>query len=143
MHGTLGVKSQRVGGYHRTKCPPKNYWINFSLSWICTACKEIGLLHLFIFEIQSILESRDLATPIFDHAHPKSFWSTSDLYELVSACKNSGYFTNLFWKYKWLIEKSCNLISWEHFGAYLRKILPSMGFVKEQNKQIFIIAQIQ
>ena len=34
--------------------------------------------------------------------------------------KNSGYFTDLFWKYKWLIKKSSNLIGWEHFGAYLR-----------------------
>ena len=44
------------------------------------------------------------------------------------------------------LKKSCNLIAWEHFGAYLwNKNFPKYGLCVEtlQIIQIFIIEQIQ
>ena len=43
-----------------------------------------------------------LTMPIFDHVHPKNFGSTFDLCELVSTCKKSGDFIDLFRRYGWL-----------------------------------------
>ena len=46
----------------------------------------------------------------------------------------------------WLIKKSCNLIGWEHFGAYLRnKNFPKDGICAGTQKiiYVFIIEQIQ
>ena len=83
--------------------------------------QNISSLHLFILEIQSIL------------------------CELVSACKKSGYFIDLFWRYGWL-KKSCNLIGWEHFRPYLRdKTFPKYGICAgtQQIIQAFSIEQIQ
>ena len=39
--------------------PPKNRWINFWLSRISTNIQKVSLFLLFIFEIESILNSRD------------------------------------------------------------------------------------
>ena len=45
-----------------------NHWINFHFSWICISMQKISLIHLFIFEKKSILESRDQNS----HTH---FWT--------------------------------------------------------------------
>ena len=37
-----------------------------------------------------------LATPIFDNAHPKHFWSAFNFCDHVSTYKNSGYLLHLF-----------------------------------------------
>ena len=47
--------------------------------------KKITLLHLFILETRSILESRDQTGHIhFDHAYPKYFWSAFNFWDHVS-----------------------------------------------------------
>ena len=110
--------------------PPKNHWSNFLLSWICNCIEKICLLHLYNLEIQSILESvTRLATPIFDHTHPKIFWSTCNLYEFVSTCKKSGYFIYFFWRYGWLRNTAIWLA--ENILAHIsrKKISPKMGLV--------------
>ena len=56
---------------------------------------KISSYHLFILEIQSILESCDQS----GHAHPKFFWSTFNLWEFVSTSKKSGYFIDLLLRY--------------------------------------------
>ena len=74
-----------------------------------------------------------LATPIFDHAHPKKFWWTFNLSESVSTCKKSGYFTDLIWRYDWLK----NLAIWlaENILAHIKnKNFPKYGFVQGQSK---------
>ena len=65
---------QQILGYHELNDhthfwpgPPKNYWNNFLLSWICTTMQKISSFHQFILEIQPILESRDQT----GHTH---FW---------------------------------------------------------------------
>ena len=46
-----------------------------------------------------------LAMPIFDHVHPKTFWSTFSLCELVSTCKKIRLF---YWFVLeiWLVKKT-------------------------------------
>ena len=111
---------QQILGYHELNdCahfwpgPPKNYWNNFLLFWICTTMQKISSFHLFILEIQPIFESCDQT----GHANPKIFWSTFNLCEFVSTCKKSRYW---FAMEIWLIKKFCNLIGREHFGPYLK-----------------------
>ena len=71
-------------------------WVRVSLQ----SLKKISSIHLFILKINPILESvTRLVTIIFDYVHPKMFWSTVDLHELVSTCKKSGHFINLFWRH--------------------------------------------
>ena len=65
---------------------PKNHWNNFLLSWIYITMQKI----LFIPSINSWDTS---------HQSKNFFWSTFNLCELVSTCKNAGYFTDLFWRY--------------------------------------------
>ena len=81
---------------------------------------------------------------IFDHDHPKRFWSTFDLCEFVSTCKESGYFITFFWRYSWLKNPAIWLA--ENILAHISgtKIFPIMPFVQKQGKKyIFIMAQIQ
>ena len=64
----------------------------FSFPEIVSACKKISLFHLFIVEIQSILESREQT----DHTNfwpcpLKNFWSAFNFCESVSSCKKSVY----------------------------------------------------
>ena len=49
--------------------------INIYLSRICTSIQKISLFHLFLFGIQSVLESGDQTghNHFFDHAHAKDF----------------------------------------------------------------------
>ena len=91
------------GHAHFWPHPPKNNWNSFLLSWICTGIQKISSFHLFIFKIQSVLESCDQT----DHTHfclwpPKKILSTFNLCEFVSTCIKSGQFTDLFWRYGWL-----------------------------------------
>ena len=110
--------------------PLKNQWNNFKLSWICTRMQKMSSFHPFILHVWSILESCDqLATPIFDYAQPKMFWSTFNLSEFVSTWKKSGYVTDLFWRYVWF----CNLIGWEHFGSLFRNKIFSQIWVLCRN----------
>ena len=77
-----------------------------------------SLSHLFILQIQSILESfhllicmnlyqhvkiiriqrPDWPYPYFDHVQPKYFRTTFKFCEFVSTCKKSGCFMNFFWR---------------------------------------------
>ena len=78
--------------------------------------QKIISFHQFILEKQSILESHDQTDYTnFWTCPPQNFFIN-----FVSTCKRSGYLVNLFWRYFWLIKKSCSLIDWEHFGPYLR-----------------------
>ena len=51
--------------------------------------QKITLYHLFLIEIQSILESiTRLTTPIFDHGHPKNFQATVTCMNLYQHAEN-------------------------------------------------------
>ena len=62
---------------------------------------ELNLFHQLILQIELILESHDQT----GHNHfwecLKLFQSSFDFHEVVSTCKNSGYFIKLFWIYNW------------------------------------------
>ena len=106
------------------------------------ACKiSVHLIYSLLKYSQFQSPMTRLAKPIFDHAHPQIFWSTFNLCELVSTCKNQVIFTVLE---IWLIKKSCNLIGWEHFGSSLwKKIFPKYGICAgSQQIWVFIIEQI-
>ena len=77
--------------------------ITFSSPEFSPACRKISSFHLFILEIQSILESCDQT----GHAHfwlcsPKHFSSTFILCECISTSKKSDCFIDLLWRYDWL-----------------------------------------
>ena len=107
--------------------------------------QKISSFHHLILKIKSTLESCDrLATPISDHAHPKTVWSTFNFYELVSNVKNQAI--SLIILEIRLIKKSCNLIGREHFGPDLmNKNFPKYGIYAgtQQIIWILIIDQIQ
>ena len=94
---------------------------------------KIRLFHLFSFEIQSSSMTW-LVTPIFDHAHPKYFWSTFNLCKFVSTCKESGYFIDLFWRCGWLKNPAIWLAENILAISQEQKIFPNMGFVQEHSK---------
>ena len=59
------------------------------------------LLHLFILQIQSILESATrLVTRIFDHMHPKHFQAPFNLHKFVTACKKTVNSMCSFFNYR-------------------------------------------
>ena len=82
----------------------------------------------FLARVRKVATLR-LATPIFDHAHPRKFLSTFNYYQLVSTCKNSGYFIDLFWRYGWLKNPTIWLA--ENILAHISgtKNCPNMEFV--------------
>ena len=114
---------QQILGYHELNDhthfwpgPPKNYWNNFLLSWICTTMRKISSFHLFILEIQPILESRDQT----GHTH--------------LAMPKIRLFHWFVLRYNWLenpaiwlAENILACISWT-------KISPNMEFVQELSK---------
>ena len=62
--------------------------------------QKISLLHQFILQKRSILESRDqTGRTLFDDDLPKMFFPTFNLCEFVSPYKKPGCFTDLFWIY--------------------------------------------
>ena len=112
--------------------PPKNHWNNFVM-WICTSMQNISSFHLFIFEIQSISESRDQT----GHAHfypclTKNYLINFQyMWTCISMQKIKLF--HLFVLEIWLVKKLCNLTGREHFGPY-PKIFPNMGFFQEHSK---------
>ena len=57
---------------------------------ITISIEKISSFQKFILKIQQILGSHELKSHgIFDHAHPKYFWSDFNFCEFVSTCKNS------------------------------------------------------
>ena len=96
--------------------------------------QKIISFHQFILEIQSILEAHDQTDYTnFWTCPPQNFFIN-----FVSTCKRSGYLINLFWRYFWLIKKSCSLIDWEHFGPYLRnKNFPKYRICAEDGQTLF------
>ena len=55
--------------------------------------QKISSIHLFILEIQQIIESRDLkGHTLFDHAHPITIKVTFTFLKYVLACKHSARF---------------------------------------------------
>ena len=76
-----------------------------------------------------------LATPIFEHTHPKNFWSSFNLCEFVSTCIKSGYSIDLFWRYA-LFKNPANWFTENILACILgTKIYPNMGFMQEHSKQ--------
>ena len=60
----------QTGHTHFWPCPSQKFLVSFLFLWSCINMQKISFYHLFILQIQSILEShQQLATPIFDHAH--------------------------------------------------------------------------
>ena len=101
--------------------------------------QNIITFHLFILEIQSISESSDKS----DHAHfrqcPPKKILINFICELVSTCKKSGYFIDLFWRYGWLKNPAIWLA--ENILAHISgtKIFPNIGFVQEHSWPNFSI----
>ena len=120
----------------------RSFWLLLGVQYIKISVHSI---YSFLRYSQFQRPMTRLIMPIFDHVQQKHFWSTFNLCELVSACKKSGYFIDLFWRYGWL-KKFCNLIGWEHFRPYLRdKTFPKYGICAgtQQIIQAFSIEQIQ
>ena len=65
----LGSHELRRHG-HFWPCPPKNHWMNFLLSWICTSKQKSVRSICSGFEIQLVLDSHDQT----GHTH---FWPCS------------------------------------------------------------------
>ena len=115
--------------------PPKAHWNN----WICTSMQNISSFDLFILEVQSFQRPMTrLAKPIFDHTRPQIFWSTFNLCELVSTCKNQVI--SLFWRYGWLKNPAIWLA--ENILGHLsgKKNFPNMGFVQDCSKYEFSLS---
>ena len=97
--------------------------------------QKIILFHLFIFEVQSILETRDTT----GHTHfwlwpPQKFLITFNFCEFVSTCKKSSYIIDLFWRYGWL-ENTVILLAKNILAHILgAKIFPNMGLEQEHSK---------
>ena len=114
--------------------PPKNHLNYFWLSWCAPACKKISSFDLFIFDLQSVLKSRDHSgCTHFWSCRPNFFWSTFDVCEFVSTWKNSSYFNNFFRIYGclenpaiWFAENTV-----AHFSG--TKLFLKMGFVQEHS----------
>ena len=115
----------------------------FSFIEFASACKYQFIQLVNSWDTVNFSPVSRLSMPIFDHVHPKHFWSTFNIFELVSTWKKSGYFINLFRRYGWLK----NLAIWlaEEILAHISgtKIFPNMGFVLEHNKNVFIIEHAQ
>ena len=106
------------GHVHFLPYPPKNYWNNFAM-WICTSMQNISSFHLFILETRSISESHEQTNHArFWPCPTKKFWSTFNLCKLLSTCKKIRLFHWFVLEIR--LTKSCNLISWEHFGPYTK-----------------------
>ena len=120
---------QRYSNPQQLSLQTKWLWVRVSLQ----SLKKISSFHLFILKINPILESvTRLVTIIFDYVHPKMFWSTVDLHELVSTCKKSGHFINLFWRHGSLenLQSYCLTTFWPIFQE--KNFLPNMGFDQKQ-----------
>ena len=86
---------QQISGSYELKSPSHASLMFESLnqllvSSICTSMQKISLLHLFIYEIQSIWESHDhTGHTHFLSFHPKKIWSAFNFCEYVLTCKKS------------------------------------------------------
>ena len=81
--------------------------------WNCITMQKISLFHLFILQIQSILESRDqIGQTNFKHIQPKKLQSTFNFCEFVSRCKKFALYkvilkilqsdwVRVFWQISW------------------------------------------
>ena len=71
------------------------------------------------------------------HVNTKMFWETFNLRGFVSACKESGYFIDLFWRYGWL--KNPKILLAKNILTYLRNknFLKYCFFMQGHRKQIF------
>ena len=81
--------------------PPKITEITFSCPEFAPACKiSIHSIYSFLRYSKFPSSVNRLTMPIFNHSHAKFFWSTFNLCELVSTCRKSGYFIDLFQRLK-------------------------------------------
>ena len=120
---------------------PKIIEFTFSFLGFPPICKKNSSFDLFIFEIQSILESCDQTghTPFWP-CSPKNFdhdqksWSSFNVCKFASTCKKSGYFIDFFWRYGWLKNPAIWLV--ENILASISgtKNSPNMGFVQKHSK---------
>ena len=104
-----------------------------------TCKKSIHCIYSFLRYSQFSVARLD--TIIFDHSHPKSFWSTNNLCEFVLTCKKSGYFISLFWRYGWLKNPAIWLA--DNILANISGRIYEICAGKQQIIQIFIVKQIQ
>ena len=94
------LKIQQILGCYELKDHTQNHWRNVWLSWICINMEKLNLFHLYVLEIQSVLES-------CDQSHHTHFWPYPPkrfLVKFLSICMNmqkSGNFINFFWRYNW------------------------------------------
>ena len=111
MHHKFIFKIHQIIGSHEPKRqghfwphPPKNYWNNFKLFWICTSMEKVSLFHQFILEDSvnfTVSPITRLAAPIFDHANPNFFQLTFLAYSpvfwaIIFFSKKSGSVTHKF-----------------------------------------------
>ena len=115
-------------------------WLKLNLHWIefefaSTQKKSVHFINSVLRYSQFQIPVARLATPISDHAHPKTFWLTFNLCEFVSTCKKSGYFTDLL-RYGWLKNPAIWLA--KNILAHISgtKIFPNIGSVQNTANNI-------
>ena len=142
----------QTGRTHFWPCPPNKFLISFQLLWICINMVKISLFHLFILQIESILESYHMTGYIHFWPHQTlNFQCPFNLHEFVPACKksvNSWDTVNLrvqrpdLLNLLWRNSSFRNYAIWlaESILAYISgtKFFPNIGFVQEHsnNKHI-------
>ena len=80
--------------------PTQKMFDQHLILWICINMHKISLFHLFLLQIQLLLElPHQTGHAHFNHAHSKNFQLTFDLEEFVPACKNSVNSISSFLRY--------------------------------------------
>ena len=103
-------------------------------AWIGTSMQKISQFHLFILEIESILEFGDQICP--PNFWPcTTWWSTFNFCEFVSMCKNWGCFNNLFRRNNWFKNTAIWLAG--STLAYISgtRFFLNIWFVQDHSKQ--------
>ena len=108
---------------------------SFCFPEFAPACKKsVHSIYSFLRYSQCYSPVIRLATPILDHSLPQKNLSTFNLSEFVSTCKNSGGYTDLFWKYGWLKNPASDWLRTFWPISQEQKIFPNMRFVQEHSK---------
>ena len=105
----FNLKIQQILGSHELKRNPypKIIEATFSFPKFVASCKKSvysNCSFLRYINFTSISQTLRLITPILDHSHPKFIDQNSFFFELVSTCKKSRYFNDLFWRFYYFID---------------------------------------
>ena len=84
---------------------------------IATSMQTISSIHKLILKIQQILGSHKIATPIFDHAHPKNHWNNFSLSWISTTMHKTSLFHLLILEIQSILE-SCDQTGHTHFWTW-------------------------